>query len=72
MAAPNHRPSGREYLSLKCIAGPLLVVEGVQGVGYGESVEVTFGDGSRKMGRVLAVGRQEAVIELFGETMGLS
>ncbi|MCX5891833.1 MAG: V-type ATP synthase subunit B, partial [Deltaproteobacteria bacterium] len=72
MATLNHPTSGREYLTLKSIAGPLLVVEGVQGVGYGESVEVTFGDGSRKMGRVLAVGRQEAVIELFGETMGLS
>jgi V/A-type H+-transporting ATPase subunit B len=72
MAAPEPRPSGREYLSLKSIAGPLLVVEGVQGVGYDESVEVTFADGSRKIGRVLAVGRQEAVIELFGETLGLS
>jgi V/A-type H+-transporting ATPase subunit B len=72
MAAPDSQPSGREYLTLKSIAGPLLVVEGVQGVGYDESVEVTFADGSRKMGRVLAVGRQEAVIELFGETLGLS
>jgi V/A-type H+-transporting ATPase subunit B len=72
MAAPEPRPSGREYLSLKSIAGPLLVVEGVQGVGYDESVEITFADGSRKIGRVLAVGRQEAVIELFGETLGLS
>jgi V/A-type H+-transporting ATPase subunit B len=72
MAAPDSHPSGREYLTLKSIAGPLLVVEGVQGVGYDESVEVTFADGSRKLGRVLAVGRQEAVIELFGETLGLS
>jgi V/A-type H+-transporting ATPase subunit B len=72
MAALDSQPSGREYLTLKSIAGPLLVVEGVQGVGYDESVEVTFADGARKMGRVLAVGRQEAVIELFGETLGLS
>jgi V/A-type H+-transporting ATPase subunit B len=64
--------SGREYLSLKSITGPLLVVEGVQGVGYDESVAVTFPDGTEKLGRVLAVGRQEAVIELFGDTLGLS
>jgi V/A-type H+-transporting ATPase subunit B len=65
-------PSGREYLGLKSIAGPLLVVTGVQGVGFDESVEVTSPDGSRQQGRVLAVGRDEAVIELFGETVGLS
>lgn len=65
-------PGGAEYLGLKSISGPLLVVEGVRGVGYDESVTVTFGDGSRKLGRVLAVGQKEAVIELFGDTLGLS
>ena len=64
-------PAGSTWAS-RCITGPLLVVEGVQGVGFDESVEVTAPDGSRKTGRVLAVGRDEAVIELFGETVGLS
>jgi V/A-type H+-transporting ATPase subunit B len=64
--------SGREYLGLKSITGPLLVVSGVRGVGFDESVEVSAPDGSRQTGRVLAVGRDEAVIELFGETVGLS
>ncbi len=64
--------SGREYLGLKSITGPLLVVSGVRGVGYDESVEVTGPGGGRMQGRVLAVGRDEAVIELFGETVGLS
>jgi V/A-type H+/Na+-transporting ATPase subunit B len=72
MTENNHPISGREYLSLKSIAGPLLVVEGVQGVGYDESVAVTFPDGTEKLGRVLAAGQQEAVIELFGDTLGLS
>ncbi|MBM4273509.1 MAG: V-type ATP synthase subunit B [Deltaproteobacteria bacterium] len=64
--------SGREYLGLKSIAGPLLVVEGVRGVGYDESVEVAAPDGSVQLGRVLAVGLDEAVVELFGNTVGLS
>ena len=64
--------SGREYLGLKSITGPLLVVTGVRGVGFDESVEVTSPDGSRQTGRVLAVGQDEAVIELFGKTVGLS
>lgn len=72
MASAKDIASGREYLGLKSISGPLLVVEDVTGVGYDESVEIALADGSRKLGRVLAVGRQEAVIELFGTTMGLS
>jgi len=72
MAGDDFAPSGREFLSLGRVSGPLLVVEDVQGVGFDESVEVTFADGSQKLGRVLAVGRREAVIELFGGTMGLS
>jgi V/A-type H+/Na+-transporting ATPase subunit B len=65
-------PAGREYLGLKSITGPLLAVAGVKGVGFDESVEVTAPDGGRLQGRVLAVGRDEAIIELFGATVGLS
>jgi V/A-type H+/Na+-transporting ATPase subunit B len=64
--------SGREYLGLKSINGPLLVVSGVSGVGFDESVEVTGPDGARQQGRVLAVGGDEAIVELFGDTVGLS
>jgi V/A-type H+/Na+-transporting ATPase subunit B len=63
-------PSAREYLSLKSISGPLLVLEGVKNVGYDESVEIILEDGSRKMGRVIAAGRDETVVELFGDTLG--
>jgi V/A-type H+-transporting ATPase subunit B len=72
MGPENPLPTGREYLSLKSISGPLLIVAGVAGVGFDESVAVTFPDGTRKLGRVLAAGRGEAVIELFGDAMGLS
>lgn len=72
MAEETPSPSRREYLSLKSVSGPLVVVEGVEGVGYDESVAVTFADGSVKLGRVLAAGRGEAAVELFGGTMGLS
>jgi len=72
MSRSDATPSGREYLGLKRVAGPLLVVEGVSGVGYDEAVEITLPDGSLQPGRVLAVGRDEAVVELFGSTVGLS
>jgi V/A-type H+/Na+-transporting ATPase subunit B len=69
---PDYTPSAREYLSLKSISGPLLVLEGVKNVGYDESVEIILESGARKMGRVIAAGRDETVVELFGDTMGLS
>jgi V/A-type H+-transporting ATPase subunit B len=72
MASDLTTPSAREYLSLKSISGPLLVLEGVKGVGYDESVEIILEDGARKMGRVIAAGRDETVVELFGDTLGLA
>ncbi len=59
-----------EYLGLSEIKGPLIVVDGVEGVGFGEMVEVQ-GDGEdTRRGRVLSVGRQ-AVVEVFQGTTGL-
>lgn len=72
MAPELAAPPAREYLTLKSISGPLLVLEGVKGVGYDEAVEVIQADGIRKMGRVIAVGQNEAVVELFGDTLGLT
>jgi hypothetical protein len=50
MTPPGPAPSGREYLGLKSIAGPLLVVAGVSGVGFDESVEITTPEGFKLLG----------------------
>lgn len=71
MSATTSLAASREYLGIKAITGPLLVVAGVQGVGYQEAVEITTADGTLVRGRVLAVSREEAVVELFGPTVGL-
>jgi V/A-type H+-transporting ATPase subunit B len=64
--------SGREYIGLQKISGPLIVVEGVEGVGYGEVAEIYPLDGTRRLGNVLEVGEGLAVVEVFAGTTGLT
>ncbi len=54
-----------EYNSIKEIAGPLLVVEGVQDVVYGELVSITAADGTKRNGQVLEARSDLAVVQVF-------
>jgi V/A-type H+-transporting ATPase subunit B len=62
----------KEYLTIKDIVGPLLLVEGVEGVKYGELVEVEFPDGSVGLGNVLEVSTDAVLVQSFEVTQGLS
>ena len=64
--------SGREYVGVQKIGGPLIVVEGVEGVGYGEVAEVYLPDGSMRLGNVLEVRENLAIVEVFAGTTGLT
>ena len=61
----------REYVGAQRARGPLLFLEGVRDVGYDERVEIDLPDGSGLQGRVLEVGEEMAVIEVFEGTGGL-
>ncbi|EHP89071.1 ATP synthase subunit B [Methanotorris formicicus] len=61
-----------EYTSISRIAGPLLVVEGVEGASYGEIVEVVCPDGEKRTGQVLEARDNLAVVQVFEGTTGLS
>jgi V/A-type H+-transporting ATPase subunit B len=63
---------GQEVVGVARIEGPLVVVQGVGDVGYDEVVEVIDSKGRRRRGRVLEVGENVAVIEVFAGTTGLS
>ena len=65
------RISGKECHGLSELNGPLLVINGIAGVGYGEMVRVEDGDGKSRYGRVLEVHPESAVIEVFEGTSGL-
>ena len=62
----------KEYIGLSHISGPIIIVEGVSGVGFDEMVHVTDPTGNIRVGRVLEVTENLAVVQVFGGTRGLS
>ncbi len=60
----------REYMTTRDIVGPLLLVEDVEGVTYGELVELEFPDGTRSLGNVLEVDCGVALVQAFQGTRG--
>lgn len=63
---------GLEYVGVSEINGPLLVVEKVFEVGYEEMVEIIDPSGRVRLGRVLEVSTESAVIQVLEETAGLA
>jgi V/A-type H+-transporting ATPase subunit B len=53
------------------IAGPLILAEGLSGVGYDELVEVELKSGEVRSGKVLEVLEDKALIQVFEGTEGL-
>jgi len=62
----------REYESISNISGPLMLIEGVEGAGYGELVEIIPSGGKRRLGRILEVHRDNALVQVFEGTSGLN
>lgn len=61
-----------EYTGIKRINGPLIMLEGVEDVGYDELAEIHFNDGSVRMGNVIDVSKGNAVLQVFEGTKGMS
>lgn len=72
MTLPRLSPAPIEYDSVGSIKGPLLVVEGVSGVGWDEVAEVRLDSGELRHGLVLEVAGDVAVVQVFEGTRGLS
>jgi V/A-type H+/Na+-transporting ATPase subunit B len=63
---------GQEVIGVARVEGPIVVVEGGGNIGYDEVVEVVDSTGRMRRGRVLEVGRDMAVVQVFAGTTGLS
>ncbi len=61
-----------EYLGLSGINGPLVVLEGLQGASYDEIVEMTVNGTQKKMGRIIEIHKDRAVIQVFEGTDGMA
>ena len=57
-------------MTTRDIVGPLMLVENVEGVTYGELVELEFPDGTRSLGNVLEVNEDVALVQAFQGTRG--
>src|SRR5512133_1993836 len=62
----------REYRTVKEIAGPLMLVDDVEGITYGELADIKVQDGTVRRGRVLEVHGRKALVQVFEGTRGLS
>jgi V/A-type H+-transporting ATPase subunit B len=63
---------GQEVVGVSRIEGPIIVIERAGNIGYDEVVEVIDSQGRLRRGRVLEVGEEMAVVEIFAGTTGLS
>ena len=61
----------KEYKTIREVVGPLMLVEGVSGVKYSELVEIEQANGEKRMGRVLEVEGDRAMLQLFESSQGL-
>lgn len=61
-----------EYLGLSAINGPMVVLEGVQNAAFDEIVEMTVGGKEKKLGRIIEVYEDKAIIQVFEGTEGLA
>ena len=62
----------KEYKSVQEIVGPLMIVEGVEGIKYEELVEIQTQTGEKRRGRVLEIDGDRAMVQLFEGSAGIN
>jgi len=63
---------GLEYKGLTKIDGPLIFIDGVHDVALDDVVEIHTPDGGERVGRVVEINENKAVIQVFQGTSGLA
>ena len=61
-----------EYLGLSSINGPLIALEGVQDAFFDEIVEFVVDGTQRKIGRIVEIYEDKAVIQVFEGSENMS
>ena len=62
----------KEYKTAREVVGPLMIVEGVEGVKFNEQVEVQMHNGEVRQGQVLEVDGDNAMVQLFEGSSGIN
>lgn len=61
-----------EYLGLSSVNGPFVVLEGVKGAAFDEIVEIVADGREKKLGRIVEINEDKAVVQVFESTENLS
>ncbi|NLC78498.1 MAG: V-type ATP synthase subunit B, partial [Ruminococcaceae bacterium] len=61
----------KEYKTIREVVGPLMLVDGVDGVKYDELVEIEQESGEIRYGKVLEISGDKALVQLFESSQGL-
>ncbi len=61
----------KEYATISEVAGPLLLVDDIEGATFEELVIITLPDGTERRGKVLEVSGKRALIQLFEGASGV-
>ena len=60
-----------EYMGLKEISGPLVIIDGVKNASFEEMVEITMGK-EKRLGRIIEIDGEVCVVQVFEGTSGIS
>ena len=61
-----------EYLGLSEVRGPLVILEGVRGAAYDEIVSFNVNETEQRLGRIIEIDEDKAVIQVFEGTDGMA
>ena len=61
----------KEYQTVTEVSGPLMIVDSITDVAYGEVVRIRTPDGRERLGQVLEAQTDKAVVQVFEGTKGL-
>ena len=62
----------KEYKTVTEVVGPLMLVEGVEGVSFDELVDIEMHTGERRRGRVIEIEDGRAMVQLFEGSTGIN
>ncbi len=62
----------KEYKTVSKIAGPLMLVESVDGAKYGHIVDIELGDGTMRHGQILQVEKDKVLVQVFEGTESIN
>src|SRR5699024_10122945 len=62
----------KEYKTVSEVVGPLMAVEGIEGIKYDELVEIQMQNGETRTGQVLEVSEDKAMVQIVEGPAGIN